>query len=50
MTQTYIHEAVTAVIKYAVIAALSAVVKPKLQQGSKDLLKIDVASSVAAIA
>ncbi len=49
-TKTYIHEAVTAVIKYAVIAALSAVVKPKLQQGSKDLLKIDVASSVAAIA
>lgn len=49
-TKTYIHEAVTAVIKYAVIAALSAVVKPKLQQGSKDLLKIDVASSVASIA
>ena len=48
--KTYMREAITTAVKYAVLTVLSAVAKPKAQQGVKDGLKIDVVSSVASIA
>ena len=49
-TKTYIHEAVTAVIKYAILTVITAFAKPWVQQRLKNGNSINVASSVASIA